>query len=717
MPRVAVHGEDIVNEPIDRRNFFKRAMAASGAAWVVPTSPTVMNSSEVREGLNLSNLDDLKDQLAARQTTGLLIRRQNRTVYEWYAKGWGPERRHYTASMAKSLVGGMSLLLVLNDGRIAADDPAWKYIPHWKHDPLKSRITIRQLATHTSGLEDAEEGGKPHAELTGWKGDFWKRKPSPFWIAIHETPVIYPPGTKFAYSNPGFAALAYAITASLRGAPQPDIHTLLKERVMDPIGVPEQDWSIGYDGPTDLDGLKIYATWGGANYTAHATGRVGQLMLQRGEWNGRQLISRKWAETVVKYADMPLPDRQKEGPFLGSGLGWYANFDGVWPQVPRDAFVGAGAGHQVLLVIPSLDLVVVRNGNVLAQKAPTYWGAMFEHMIKPLMKAIRPEGAASSEPLKPPYPASRVIRKVTFAPAASIARKAAGSDIWPLTWADDDAQYTAYGDGWGFEPRTEKKLSLGFARVTGTADNFEGTNIRSASGEHVGDGPAGGKASGLLMVDGTLYMWVRNSGNAQLAWSNDHARTWHWEFRLEESFASPAFLQFGREYAGARDGFVYIYSQDGPSAYEPSDGLVLARVPKDRIRRREAYEFFSPLGSSGQPMWTSDIRRRGHVFTFPGHCQRVGAVYNPLCKRYLLSLGFDHAGGWGIFDAPEPWGPWTTAFFTHDWGLGKTHDYRLPSKWITDGGKRMALVFSGREHNGIEYDAFCVRRLALEFSS
>lgn len=704
-----------MSKPANRRNFIKRTMAAAGAAWIASAGPGALEASEAREGPDISRLEKLKDQLAVRQTTGLLVRRHNRTVYEWYADGWGPEKPHYAASMSKSLVGGMSLLLALDEGRMAVDGPAWKYIPYWKRDPLRSRITVRQLVTHTSGLEDAEEDGRPHAELTGWKGDFWKRKPNPFWIAVHETPVIYPPGTKFAYSNPGFAALAYVITASLRGGPQRDIYTLLKDRVMDPIGVPARDWSIGYDGSTELDGLKIYAAWGGASFTARATATVGQFMLQRGEWNGRQLISRKWAETVVKYAGMPLPDRQKEGPFLESGLGWYANSDGVWPQVPRDAFVGAGAGHQLLLVVPSLDLVVVRNGGVLESKAPTYWGAMFDYLITPLMKALGPEATVSSAPLRPPYPPSPVIRRVTFAPAASIVRKALGSDIWPLTWADDDAQYTTYGDGWGFRPRTDRKLSLGFARVTGNPEDFEGTNIRSSSGERLGDGPAGAKASGLLMVEGTLYMWARNCGNAQLAWSDDRAVTWRWGFRFEESFGSPAFLQFGRNYESARDGFVYIYSQDGPSAYQPSDGLVLARVAKARIRQRGAYEFFSHVDSAGTPLWTGDIRRRGIVFTFPGHCQRVGAVYNPFCRRYLLSLGFDQSGGWGIFDAPEPWGPWTTAYLTRDWGLGQTHDYRLPSKWISDGGKTMALVFSGREHDGVEYDALCVRHLRLEF--
>ena len=70
-------------------------------------------------------------------------------------------------------------------------------------------------------------------------------------------------------------------------------------------------------------------------------------------------------------------------------------------------------------------------------------------------------------------------------------------------------------------------------------------------------------------------------------------------------------------------------------------------------------------------------------------------------------------GGFGIYDAPEPWGPWTTAFHTPYWGLGSTHGYRLPSKWISPDGRTMHLVFSGRKHNGVLWDAFCVRRFAL----
>jgi hypothetical protein len=177
---------------------------------------------------------------------------------------------------------------------------------------------------------------------------------------------------------------------------------------------------------------------------------------------------------------------------------------------------------------------------------------------------------------------------------------------------------------------------------------------------------------------------------------------------METSFASPAFLNFGRNYAGARDGFVYTYSQDGSSAYESDNQLVLARVPKTRITDRAAWEFLERVDEQGRPVWTSDVNRRGAVFANPAGCQRVDVVYNPGLKRYLMALAYDHSGAWGLFDAPEPWGPWTTVLH-REWDIAGTHGYRLPAKWIARDGRSMTLVFSGTRPN----DAFCTRQMTL----
>ncbi len=335
-------------------------------------------------------LDNLRELLTAKNTKALLIVRGDAIVCEWYAEGHGPTKKHYTASLAKALVGGMSLVTALNDGLITVDEPACKYISQWKSDPVKSGITIRHLATHSSGIEDAEQDDIPHMKLPGWKGGFWRRDPDPFTLSRDKAPIIFSPGSEYAYSNPGVAMLSYAVTAALRGTKYTDVRSFLRECIMRPIGVNDSEWSIGYGQTYEVNGLNLVANWGGGSYTARAVARVGRLMLRKGNWQGEQLIERRWVETVLQYAGTPLPDRPPGNPQPACGLCWYTNFDGVWPNVPRDAFAGAGAGNQVLLVVPSLDLIVVRNGGNLydSSRGEGFWGGLEKYLFNPLMKAV-----------------------------------------------------------------------------------------------------------------------------------------------------------------------------------------------------------------------------------------------------------------------------------------------------------------------------------------
>ncbi|MGH2371026.1 MAG: serine hydrolase domain-containing protein, partial [Chloroflexota bacterium] len=237
-----------------------------------------------------------------------------------------------------------------------------------------------------SGLEDAEEEGRPHMELPGWKGRFWRREPDPFTISRDEAPVRFPPGTRYAYSNPGMAMLAYCVTAALRDAPQSDLQGVMRDRIFRPIGVDDAKWSIGYGTAYEVDGLRLYANWGGGQFTARAVARVGRLMLHGGAWNGQPLLNPALVQQALGYAGTPLPNRNADPSAPASGLCWYTNVDGAWPGVPRDAFAGAGAGHQLLLVVPSLDLIVVRNGDRLAPEVG-FWTGATRHLFEPLLAA------------------------------------------------------------------------------------------------------------------------------------------------------------------------------------------------------------------------------------------------------------------------------------------------------------------------------------------
>ena len=230
-------GEDVKppSEPVARPATPKRF------DWEVATPES--------QGISGRKLDALKESLAARNTRALLVIRDDKIVSEWYAPGHSASTRQGTASLAKAIVGGVSLAVAMDDGRIALDDPAARFIPQWKEDPRKSRITIRQLGSHTSGLADAEAEGKKHDELTGWKGDFWKRM-DPAERSLHDFPRIDPRALRTRYQpaiqQPGHRHDVLRRHRGLRDAPVKDIRTLLRDRIMRPIGVPDEEWACGY---------------------------------------------------------------------------------------------------------------------------------------------------------------------------------------------------------------------------------------------------------------------------------------------------------------------------------------------------------------------------------------------------------------------------------------------------------------------------------------
>ena len=333
--------------------------------------------------------------------------------------------------------------------------------------------------------------------------------------------------------------------------------------------------------------------------------------------------------------------------------------------------------------------------------------------------------ARTAEPEPGPYPSSPVVAKVQWAPKESIVRKATGSDNWPITWADDGSLYSTYGDGWGFEPKVPEKLSLGLVRITGGPTDFRGFNVRSDSIEQVGQGRNGMKGWGILSVHGALYLWMghanRQGAHAQLAWSHDRGNTWTYADWRFEPFGLVGFVNYGQDYRGARDEFVYAYSHDGPKADEPADRFILMRVPKDQIGQRKSYEFFAGLDEAKLPIWSDDIRDRRAVFRHRDACLRSAMTYNAGIKRYLWwqqvpqppghkdrgDTRFD--GGFGIYDAPEPWGPWTTVYFTRQWDTGPGEHADFPAKWMSPDGKTIHLVFSGD-------DSFSVRRAVLQLA-
>jgi CubicO group peptidase (beta-lactamase class C family) len=336
------------------------------------------------QGLSSRKLEALKDELAKLKTRAFLVVRHDRIVYERYAGGHDAGKKQGTASLAKAVVGGLSLAVAISDGGVSLDDPASKWIPAWRHDPLKSKITLRYLGSHTSGIEDAEESRLPHDKLPGWKGDYWKRLDpprDPFTLSRDTAPALFEPGTRMAYSNPGIGLLTYCVTASRKDQAPPDIRGLLATRVVQPMGIAEAEWSVGYGKTFRVEGLPLVPSWDGASFTPRAMARIGRLLLRQGDWDGQRILSAGSVQAITRDAGLP----------GHCGMGFWTNDDGRYAKLPKDTYYGAGSGDQLLIVIPSLHLIVVRNGEQLAPDIDNprdVFEAFHDQRVKVLLEPI-----------------------------------------------------------------------------------------------------------------------------------------------------------------------------------------------------------------------------------------------------------------------------------------------------------------------------------------
>lgn len=320
-----------------------------------------------------------------------------------------------------------------------------------------------------------------------------------------------------------------------------------------------------------------------------------------------------------------------------------------------------------------------------------------------------------------PYPPSEVVRDLVWEGGTVRLGGERAGDNWPITWTGPDEQFTAYGDGYGFGPRDEV-YTLGFATILGDPPDFRGSDVPSNIDTSVGWGSDGIKASGVLSVGGTLYLFVRNYApegddfqHSRLAWSTDGGTTWDWaDWYFSASFGCPEFVQFGPNYEGARDDYVYVCSQDGTSAYEFDTNVVLARVPKDRVTDLSAWQYHCGVKEGGEQVWCDEVRQRVPIFHDLRGTQRIAITYNRALERYFLvsshsvAGGAPHTGALGVFDAPEPWGPWTTCYYDDEWSEAWMIHHKFPTKWMSDDGREMWLVFSGEyKDGGTDYCLMC----------
>jgi len=307
----------------------------------------------------------------------MLVRHGHVIAEAW----WKPEaadKPHTLWSLSKSF-NSTAVGLAINEGKLSLDDPVLKFFPDDApadpSDNLKA-MKVRDLLTMTCGheTEPKSTGGGPSVKT----------------FLAH--PVPHKPGTHFQYNTMGSYVLS-AIVTKVTGQTELEY---LKPRLFEPLGIENPRWDTSPEG-NSLGGY-------GLSLRTEDIAKFGQLYLQKGKWNGKQLIPQNW---VAHATSKQVPNDQESHAKMGSD--WTQGYGFQFWRCTHNAFRGDGANGQFCVVIPDKDVVIAitaMTGNMQAEL-----NVVWDKLYPAFGNETLPENPAEQEKLK------QVIDKLEAHPA------------------------------------------------------------------------------------------------------------------------------------------------------------------------------------------------------------------------------------------------------------------------------------------------------------
>jgi CubicO group peptidase (beta-lactamase class C family) len=309
-------------------------------------------SSPVEQQVNPAGILAFLDALDARPDIELhsfmLVRHGNVVAEGWWAP-YSADRPHLLYSLSKSFTSTAAAFAAA-EGLLDLDDTVVSHFPEFDADitdPGSRSMRIRHVAAMASGHEQETWAAAVAMDAS---------EPVRGFLLI---PPDRAPGTVFAYNQPCTFTLA-SIVQRRAGM---SLTEYLRPRLFDPLGIGPVGWNTFAGRQQGFTGLHA---------RTEDIAKLGQLYLQRGRWNGSQLISEKWvAEATSKQIDNPA----MENPDWRQGYGFQ-----FW--MSRHGYRGDGAFGQFCVVLPEQDAVIVTTTATRDMQA--ILDAAWEHLLPAL---------------------------------------------------------------------------------------------------------------------------------------------------------------------------------------------------------------------------------------------------------------------------------------------------------------------------------------------
>ena len=281
----------------------------------------------------------------------VLLVKDGKLVLEEYFEGFNRDDLHLTASVTKSvnsiLFGQVIDLGLIGDINLSA----WAFFPEYDN-PLdikeKKKVKLRHLLTMSAGLEwdylsvPLEDPQYITNQMVA-SGD-----PIRFILSRR---VIAAPGSVYNY-NDGLALILGEIIRRVVGKPADEF---AKTTLFGPLGIRKYSWTRTASG--------LVETHGGLRLRLRDMGKIGQLVLQEGRWNGRQVVSGQWLDESTR--------EHIRGDGVGYGYQW-RTVKLVRGGRPRNIIWASGYGGQRIFILPALKTVMVITSKVLHNRGGNF---------------------------------------------------------------------------------------------------------------------------------------------------------------------------------------------------------------------------------------------------------------------------------------------------------------------------------------------------------
>ena len=370
----------------------------------------------------------------------VLVMRHGEVVAEGYAEPFDENSLHRMYSVSKSFVA-MAIGALEGEGRISINDTIDKYFPEYitaDTDPRIAKTKIVDLLKMASPFKS---------------GSTYKGQTDMDWTATFFTAKVgKEPGTEFLYDTSATHILG-VIVERVTGK---NFLEYLKEKALLEIGFSEDAWCIGAP--------EGYA-WGGSGVmcSSRDLAAFANLVMNKGEYNGKQLLPREYVEAATSYQISTAPDPDSDTPFYGSGYGYQ-----IWMNPYGFGFMGMGC--QYAYCIPEKDLVLVCTADNQGIKEAT--GIIYylfeEHIIKKI----------SDEPLEENPEAFAAMNEalenmeIPYAEGKETSRQLASINGATYVCEDEDGKISSFRFDFNGDTgvltyntdRGEKKLTFGIGK-------------------------------------------------------------------------------------------------------------------------------------------------------------------------------------------------------------------------------------------------------------